>query len=67
MARKTETKPEPEPEFKSYAILPAKGGGYVLRTSLVQGETLIANEDQQPDTYTAAVGKLLREIAKVVG
>ena len=65
MARpKTITSPSSEPIATCFTVIPAKGGGWILRTYLVPAEST-THEDGTADTFDAVMGKARRELAEV--
>jgi hypothetical protein len=62
MARPKNT--DPEPIATCFAVLPAKGGGWILRTYLVPADST-PHEDAPVDTFAATMGKARRELAGV--
>ena len=53
-----------EPLANAFAIVPVKGGGYVVREYLVP-ETSTVHQDGPVDTFAACLGRVTKEHAKV--
>ena len=61
MARPT-TETKKEPLVRAYAIARVPGG-WVARTYVFPGDAALV-EDTTPDTFSAAIGRVQRELAK---
>lgn len=58
--QRSESKSEPtEPEVRAYAVIQVRGGLWVARTMLIQGDRVLAFEDTEADTRNACLGRVL--------
>lgn len=62
---KTITQKGPEPEVAAMAVVRAKGGLWVSRTYLIQGDRILAYTDSEPDAKPAAVGRCMAMLRRV--
>jgi len=54
---------QPDPEEYAYSIR-RSSGGWRLITRIVQGNTILAEEESEPDTRVSQLGRLFRALEK---